>query len=100
MSLASNRVKKWGIGAIAAAIIATAIFVYIKSAAIPQVAPVVPKVTPKNTVVIHNTVISVEVVDTDATREKGLGDRESLAENTGMLFVFPKDDTYGFWMKD
>jgi uncharacterized membrane protein (UPF0127 family) len=30
----------------------------------------------------------------------GLSGRASLAEGKGMLFVFEKPDTYGFWMKD
>src|ERR1035437_7103439 len=33
-------------------------------------------------------------------QEKGLGGRDSLPQNTGMLFVFDMPDTYGFWMKD
>ena len=41
-----------------------------------------------------------EVVDTDATREQGLSGRTSIPENYGMLFVFPKKDLHGFWMKD
>jgi uncharacterized protein len=37
---------------------------------------------------------------TSASRERGLGGRTSLASDEAMLFVFPKDDFYGFWMKD
>lgn len=37
---------------------------------------------------------------TGVEREKGLGGRTSVPDDYGMLFVFPKDDTYGFWMKD
>jgi uncharacterized membrane protein (UPF0127 family) len=44
--------------------------------------------------------LKIEYATTEATREKGLGDRESIAPDYGMLFVFPKDDYYGFWMKD
>ncbi len=33
-------------------------------------------------------------------RERGLGGRESIPSDYGMLFVFPRDDQYGFWMKD
>jgi uncharacterized membrane protein (UPF0127 family) len=45
--------------------------------------------------------ISVEIADTDAKRQKGLGGRESLADDRGMLFIFDqKDTTPSFWMKD
>jgi uncharacterized membrane protein (UPF0127 family) len=36
----------------------------------------------------------------EATQERGLGGRASVPEGYGMLFVFPKDDYYGIWMKD
>jgi len=41
-----------------------------------------------------------EVVTSDADQEKGLGGRASIPHDYAMLFVFPTDDTYGFWMKD
>lgn len=44
--------------------------------------------------------LSVEFATTTMQREKGLGDRTFVPEGYGMLFVFPKDDSYGFWMKD
>lgn len=44
--------------------------------------------------------IRVSIADTDATREKGLGGRSGLASDEGMLFIFPKDGIYAFWMKD
>lgn len=42
----------------------------------------------------------IEVADTDKKRRKGLMYREKLAENSGMLFVFPKSDIRSFWMKN
>jgi uncharacterized membrane protein (UPF0127 family) len=45
-------------------------------------------------------VVEIEVVDTPATRTQGLSGRKSLAPDTGMLFIFEKSDTYGFWMPD
>jgi len=42
----------------------------------------------------------VYIADTDYLRNKGLSETSSLASNYGMLFVFPEDDLYGFWMKD
>ncbi|MFA6519652.1 MAG: DUF192 domain-containing protein [Candidatus Paceibacterota bacterium] len=37
---------------------------------------------------------------TEAEREKGLSGRTSVPSDYGMLFVFQKEDYYGFWMKD
>lgn len=44
--------------------------------------------------------LRIEYAMTEAVRERGLSGRASLAPDEAMLFVFPKDDTYGFWMKD
>ncbi len=44
--------------------------------------------------------LALEYADTPAKRERGLSDRESVLEGYGMLFIFPRDDRYGFWMKD
>ncbi len=48
---------------------------------------------------INNTTLKVEVADTATKRSKGLGGRDSFAENEGMLFVFDRTDKYPFWMK-
>lgn len=44
--------------------------------------------------------LKLEYAVTEAEREKGLGGRMSLMPQEAMLFVFPKDGYYGFWMKD
>lgn len=44
--------------------------------------------------------LKLDYATTDAEREQGLGGRVSLTPDEAMLFVFPKDDFYGFWMKD
>ncbi|MEX2013333.1 MAG: DUF192 domain-containing protein [Parcubacteria group bacterium] len=49
---------------------------------------------------INDVNIKIEVVDTLETRRKGLSDRETLPEGTGMLFVYDNPARYGFWMKD
>ncbi len=49
---------------------------------------------------LGNTTIQVDISDTPALREQGLSGRTSLAENEGMLFIFEKSGSYGFWMKD
>ena len=49
---------------------------------------------------IGGSVIRATIADTFEAREKGLGDRDSLSEDEGMLFIFPREDRYGIWMKD
>ena len=41
---------------------------------------------------------TVEVAKTEEERAKGLQDRKSLGDSEGMLFVFDKPQTVGFWM--
>jgi uncharacterized membrane protein (UPF0127 family) len=44
--------------------------------------------------------LSLLFARTDAERSLGLGDRQSLPADEGMLFVFDQPGYYGFWMKD
>src|SRR2546422_90782 len=44
--------------------------------------------------------LNVEVADTPESRALGLGNRASLASNSGMLFVFDTTGIWAFWMKD
>ncbi|MGE5617638.1 MAG: DUF192 domain-containing protein [Sphingomonadaceae bacterium] len=44
--------------------------------------------------------VRLEVADTPESRAMGLSRRPSLAEDAGMLFVFPSDGVAAFWMKD
>lgn len=53
-----------------------------------------------NIIVLAGQALHVDVAATDAARAKGLGGRTSLGEGEGMLFVFPVDGDWGFWMKD
>ena len=50
--------------------------------------------------VIGGEKVRVTIADSDATRAQGLSGKEGLAEDEGMLFVFPQDGVHGFWMKD
>lgn len=52
------------------------------------------------TVTVAGTEFQVDVADTEASRELGLGNRDSLAVGRGMLFVFEVPGRWGFWMKD
>ncbi|MBS3072584.1 DUF192 domain-containing protein [Candidatus Pacearchaeota archaeon] len=51
-------------------------------------------------VCIDNNCFDVEVADSDYERIKGLMDREFLDEEDGMLFIFPEEDIWSFWMKN
>jgi len=44
--------------------------------------------------------VRVEIANTPAEREQGLMGRTELAEDAGMLFVFSREGTGAFWMKD
>ena len=44
--------------------------------------------------------IPVEIANDDAERIKGLSDRQSLAPERGMLFIFQEKAYKSFWMKD
>jgi len=44
--------------------------------------------------------LRVEIADTPEALKKGLMFRESLDEDSGMLFVFERPSRYTFWMKD
>lgn len=48
---------------------------------------------------IHGHTFTVELAVTPEEKTKGLGYRDSLAEDTGMLFVYDHPEQYGFWMK-
>ena len=43
---------------------------------------------------------SVELADTPQKRTQGLMFRQELQKDNGMLFVFPKQGIYSFWMKN
>ena len=44
--------------------------------------------------------IDIEIAASDAEREQGLMYRTSIAEETGMLFLFDEEDMQSFWMKN
>ena len=54
-----------------------------------------PKICFKN-----NTCISPELADSEFSRARGLMFREELPEKSGMLFIFPAEGIYSFWMKN
>ncbi|MBI2594854.1 MAG: DUF192 domain-containing protein [Candidatus Colwellbacteria bacterium] len=50
-------------------------------------------------VIIRDTEFNVVVAHNPMARSRGLSGRESLAENEGMLFLFPNTGYQVFWMK-
>jgi uncharacterized protein len=49
---------------------------------------------------IGNETLDVELAETPQQLAKGLRFRETIAEDAGMLFIFPKPQRLSFWMKD
>lgn len=49
---------------------------------------------------IAGATFSVAIADTPQKREQGLSGRDRLAENEGMLFLFPRPAQQTFWMRD
>lgn len=54
----------------------------------------------EDAIVVNGQKIKVEIADTAYKARKGLSGRESLAANSGMLFLFNKKDEYVFTMKE
>lgn len=51
-------------------------------------------------VTIKNADIWVEIADTPEKMTKGLSGRQSLAQSSGMLFIYPSPTITSFWMPD
>ena len=49
---------------------------------------------------IGSKTFELEMARTSAEQEKGLMKRDSMPENHGMIFIFDKDRSQDFWMKD
>lgn len=49
---------------------------------------------------INSQLFKAEIADTQEKRTAGLSGRTDLAEDQGMLFIFPQEGIYPFWMKD
>lgn len=49
---------------------------------------------------LHQQHYRLQIADNDERRIQGLMHRESLADDEGMLFVYPKSGNYRFWMKN
>lgn len=54
----------------------------------------------KSEVCFSNNCFKVELAKTNTERETGLMNRKELANDSGMLFIFEKEEIYPFWMKN
>lgn len=61
--------------------------------------PFIPQPTSFVDLMVGDDQLKVEIADTKEKRGKGLGGRDNLASDSGMLFIFDKEDKYAFWMK-
>ena len=43
---------------------------------------------------------TLEVADDEAETQRGLMYRQSMPQDAGMIFVFPREEQRGFWMKN
>lgn len=91
--------KKFALQAIILLLITALAFVLFNSNIQVSTLPFFPQETTVKQLQINGTKLKIEVVDTQAKRSKGLGGREALATDEGMLFVFPSISKYPFWMK-
>jgi len=57
-------------------------------------------IAPISNVCFEQDCFSVEIARSAAEFEKGLMFRQSLPENSGMLFMFGAENIYPFWMKN
>lgn len=84
------------VGIITVIVLALGIFVYINISG----ADLSSLFTKKGKVTIDNHTFSVFEAKTEKEKQIGLSGRSGIADNQGMIFVFDKADSYGFWMKN
>jgi uncharacterized membrane protein (UPF0127 family) len=53
----------------------------------------------KKYIKINDSIVYIEVADTNEKRSKGLGYRDSLPQDNGMLFTFDEARPWPFWMQ-
>lgn len=78
--------------------IALALFLFMRGPSLSGL-PFLSEQTVLKEVTLGSNKFKVEIADTPAKRKQGLGDKTSLGENEGMLFIFDKRGRYPFWMK-
>ena len=61
--------------------------------------PFAPKQAFVRQLEINGKKIKVEIADTKEKRNKGLGGKDNMGDEEGMLFIFPETKKHTFWMK-
>ena len=79
-------------------LIAAGIYLYKESGQISGL-PFMSRGAVTKQVQINGSKLNVEIADTQDKRAKGLFGRDSLASDSGMLFVFSEPSKHSFWMK-
>jgi hypothetical protein len=82
------------------AVVASTFFVTMLAAPLPAAAADIPQALPIATLTIGKHKAMAEVAITPEQRAVGLMHRFSLKPDHGMLFVFERPETQGFWMKN
>ena len=59
-----------------------------------------PPTLPTTTMHLGTSDFTIEIANTDPTREFGLMKRDDMAPNHGMIFVFGEEQPRSFWMKN
>lgn len=59
-----------------------------------------PQKLPTTQLTINGNVFTLEIADDDKEREIGLMKRDSMAQDHGMIFIFPDESPRAFWMKN
>jgi uncharacterized membrane protein (UPF0127 family) len=78
-------------------LVAAALLIIIAGAAYEAYVLFIPHSTIR--ILFAGVTLNVEIAKTSADQEKGLSNRDSMAPDHGMLFVFDSEDTWPFWMK-
>ncbi len=91
---------KWTAVLLAGMIIALACLLFVLPTPVPVSNTPVSVIADASDKPAAPTAFHYEVVTDPAAQERGLGGRTDVPADYGMLFVFPQDDTVGFWMKD
>lgn len=80
-------------------VVLAALYVFYNPDTLGFLTPNRPQTLNQTLLKIGDTVVNTEVADTPDKRGKGLGNRESIASDSGMLFIFESSKKYQFWMK-
>lgn len=91
------RSKVIAVAIVTVLLLAVGFFVFRQTALQTEISSAPPA---RPSVTIGGQVITVELADTSEKQRRGLSGRDRLAENAGMLFLFPAPAQQTFWMKD